>query len=115
MIPDGNLDLNNLSKTSRGCNLGIDTSCAPQLASMKETILEGFTENLINACLFSLDFVEKDIPIFVDPLKYLITYFIAAKCEGVALCRYAHKMLVIVAISDLFLSIVTLVNLLHWG
>ena len=68
---------------------------------MKETILKEYTGNLINACIFSLDFVEMDVPISVDPLRYLMTYFTSAKYEGVALCRYADKVLVIVTTSGL--------------
>ena len=45
--------------------------------------------------------MEKDIPISVDPFRCLMTCFTVAKYEGVALCRYADKMLMMVAISGL--------------
>ena len=68
---------------------------------MRDNILEGSTGNLINICIFSLDFVEKDIPISIDPFRYLTTCFTATKYGDVALCRYADKILVIVVISGL--------------
>ena len=101
MNSDNDLDLNNSSKMSGECNLGIYASWGPQSAPVKETILEASTRILINACIFSRDIVEKDIPISVNPLRYLMTCFTIAKYEGVALCRCTDKNLVIVTISGL--------------
>ena len=67
-------------------SLGFGTlwSWAPQLASQSERSLEGSTGNLRKADMDVLILLENEIPLFLVPLMYLITYLAALICCFVA-------------------------------
>ncbi len=77
----------------------MDASWGPQFASVKGVNFDGSTGNLTNDSSDFESLLEKRIPRFLVPLRYLMTCFAASMCPGEGLELYLAIIFVIVAMS----------------
>ena len=89
-------DLNKSRYVGSSVDFGTLASCGPQFASVKVKTLLGSVGNFTNTSRLKLCLEANCMPYESVSLRYLIAYFAAEMCDGVALWRYRDSILVMV-------------------